>query len=119
DQPTATLTILNDDSGISFAAAESAINEDVTGGTAFIHVLRQGSTRGTASVDFRTTTNGTAVIGTNYLAVTNTITFQPGYTDLSVRIPIIRDPRVTGNKTVVMALTNAVKDLWFTPYFST
>src|SRR5207249_10577215 len=61
DQPIATLTIINDDSAISFSAAATAVNEDIGGGAANIHVLRQGSTQGSASVDFLTTTNGTAI----------------------------------------------------------
>ena len=33
-----------------------------------------------------TTTNGTAVVGTDYNAVSNTITFNPGDVDLQIKI---------------------------------
>ena len=119
DQPVATLTIVNNDSSVSFAAAAISINEDVSGGAANIHVLRQGSTRGTASVDFFTTTNGTAIAFTNYIPTSNTVTFLPGQTDVTVSVPILHDPQAQGDRTVIMELTNAINALLFEPKLET
>jgi uncharacterized repeat protein (TIGR01451 family)/uncharacterized delta-60 repeat protein len=115
DQPIATLTIINDDSAVSFAAAATSVNENISGGIANIHVLRQGSTQRTSSVDFFTTTNGTAVAFTNYIPVSNTVTFLPGQTDVTVGVPVIHDPRAQGDTTVIMVLSNAVNTLLFDP----
>ncbi|HXU74934.1 MAG TPA: Calx-beta domain-containing protein [Methylomirabilota bacterium] len=119
NQPTATLTIINDDSSISFSSPSYSRAENATDGAATIHILRQGSVRGAAVVDFLTTTNGTALPTTNYLPVATTLTFQPGDTDLIVKVPVLHDLRAQGDKTVVMALTNASNALLFNPSVST
>ena len=71
-QPFATLTILNDDAGVSFSSATYSRAKNANDGAATINLVRFGNTRSVVSVDFATTTNGTAVIGTDYLPVTNT-----------------------------------------------
>jgi uncharacterized delta-60 repeat protein/uncharacterized repeat protein (TIGR01451 family) len=107
NQPTATLTIINDDSTISFSSAIYSVNKNNPFGLANIDILRQGSTNGAVTVVFMTTTNGTAVIGTDYLAVSNLVTFNPGVSNVSVAIPIINNSLPEGNRTVTLLLTNA------------
>src|SRR5206468_3725633 len=75
NQSTALLTIINDDSAVSFSSATYSVNENTSLGAAVIQFVRTGSTNNPASVDFVTTTNGTAIVGVNYTPVTNTITF--------------------------------------------
>src|SRR5262249_39216496 len=82
-------------------------------------VLRTGSSRGQASVTFFTTTNGTASAGTNYIPVTNVVTFQDGQVSNIVQIPVLHDPRATGSKTVVMVLSNSLNALLFAPSIAT
>jgi uncharacterized repeat protein (TIGR01451 family)/uncharacterized delta-60 repeat protein len=119
NQPTATLTILNDDSAFSFSAVAYSRPENASDGEATIHILRQGSTRGAAAVEFMTTTNGTAGINTNYLPVDTLVTFQPGDTNLTVQVPVLRDPRAQGDTTVQLILTNAVNALVIAPSVAT
>jgi uncharacterized delta-60 repeat protein/uncharacterized repeat protein (TIGR01451 family) len=119
DQPVATLTIVNTDSAISFARATYSVPEDITRGLALIDVIRQGATGAVSSVTFFTSTNGTAWAGTNYVATTNTVTFQPGETNVQVALPILRNPIAQGDTTVVMMLTNASNALLFSPSIAT
>ena len=115
NQPTSILTIINDDSAVSFSSATYSRNENAVDGAATIHVVRTGSTRGVSSVNFATTTNGTAVIGLNYTPVTNLFTFQPGDTNLSFKIPIFHDLAADGDKTVTMVLSNATGAFLLSP----
>jgi uncharacterized delta-60 repeat protein/uncharacterized repeat protein (TIGR01451 family) len=115
NQPVATLIIVNDNSAITFASATYTVNKNVAGGVATIQVVRRGSTRDPATVDFTTTTNGTAKAGVNYTPVTNNVVFAPGQTARSVTIPIINNTLIEGNKTVTMELTNAIGALLLVP----
>jgi uncharacterized delta-60 repeat protein len=114
NQSTAVLTILNDDTAVSFSAASYSVTKDVATGFAPIDVVRLG-TNGTCSVDFVTTTNGTATAGTDYIPTNTTITFNPGDTDKQIQVPIINNPNYEGNQTVIFALTNAVNTALFSP----
>ena len=116
NQPTAVLTIINNDSAISFATETYQVPKNVVTGVAPISISRLGSATGTASILFSTTTNGTAVIGTDYNPVTNQlVTFNPGVTNVTVSIPVINNPLPTGARTVTMRLTNVVNSLIYAP----
>lgn len=119
NQSFGTLTILNDNSGVSFSQTTYSANQNVTGGACFVPLLRAGSLRGTATVGFLTTTNGTAIAGTNYLTVSNTVTFLPGVSNVSVRVPILNDPKTVNDVTVGLELTNANNSLLFSPSLAT
>ena len=109
DQPTAVLTIINVNSAVSFSSATYQVPQNVVNGVATINIVRLGSTNGTASVLFNTTTNGTAVAGTDYLPVTNVlVTFSNGITDIPLTIPIINNPMAGGNQTVGLSLADAI-----------
>jgi len=115
NQAKAVLHIVNDDSAISFSAATYSINEDTSIGAAIIQLIRTGATNGVSSVDFVTTTNGTAVIGVNYLPTTNTAVFAPGDTYALVQVPVLHDPTPQGNRTVTMTLSNTVGAILLDP----
>lgn len=106
NQPTAVLTIINDDSAISFSAPTYTRIENAVDGQATISIIRTGATAGTATVDFTTTTNGTATVGVDYLGTTNLVTFAPGEIVKTVTVPILNDTLIEGNETVGLALTN-------------
>jgi uncharacterized delta-60 repeat protein/uncharacterized repeat protein (TIGR01451 family) len=114
-QPFATLTILNDNASVSFSSATYSRAKNANDGAATINIIRVGNTRSVVSVDFATTTNGTAIIGTDYLPVTNTVVFLAGQTNQSVKIPIVNNSLVEGNTTVSMQLSNAVGALLLQP----
>jgi uncharacterized repeat protein (TIGR01451 family)/uncharacterized delta-60 repeat protein len=119
NQPSATLFITNVDSAVLFSSAAYSIAKDAQEGRATIPIYRYGSTVGTASVDFMTTTNGTAQPFGRYDPVTNTVVFTPGQTVQNAFIPIHNDNLVLGNQTVTMALASPANTLLFTPSAAT
>ena len=115
-QANALLTIRNVDSAVSFSTANYLIAENVFDGYATLPLERIGSTRAGSTVQFLTTTNGTAVPGVNYQPVTTNVLFQPGQTEQFVSIPIVWiKGLVEGNVTVDMILTNASGSLLLAP----
>ncbi len=115
-QDFALLTILNDDSTVSFSSLPYSVRQDEPSGAYFVNVVRQGSLRGSATVDFFTTTNGTAVAGVDYTTVSNTLVFQPGIEEMQVKIPILNNPLMAGDTTVTMQLSNTVNTLLSVPF---
>lgn len=115
DQPTATLTIINDDSSISLSAANYQVAKNIVSGVAAISIVRQGSVNGTSTVNFSTTGLGTAVSILDYTPVSNTVTFAPGVSNVVVAIPINNNGIVEGNRTVTMQLANATGSVLYSP----
>ncbi|HEY1663256.1 MAG TPA: Calx-beta domain-containing protein [Verrucomicrobiae bacterium] len=106
--PTATLSIINDDNGVSFTTPPFyTVQKDAFSGIATIDIIRQGGTNDTSTVDFSTITNGTAIIGTDYTPTNEVITFAPGVSDVQVQIAITNNNLVEGNRTVDLVLSNA------------
>jgi len=105
-QPNAVLTIVNVDSAIAFSSANYTVAKNVASGFANVNIARLGSTNGTCSVFFTTTTNGTAIDGTDYHATNATVTFNPGDTLQTVNVPIINNAIPEGIRTVTLLLTN-------------
>ncbi|MGB8370585.1 MAG: Calx-beta domain-containing protein [Limisphaerales bacterium] len=114
-QSTAVLTVINDDSAVSFSTANYSVSENVLTGLAPIDVVRLATTNGICSVDFITTTNGTAVAGVDFIPTNTTITFNLGASNQLVQVPIINNGLPQGNRTVVFALTNVVNAVLFSP----
>jgi uncharacterized delta-60 repeat protein len=116
EQPTALLTIINDDSAIVFSSSTYQVPKTIISGVAAINIQRIGSTNGTSTVVFNTTTNGTALIGTDYTPVTNLlVTFNPGVTNVAVSVPVNNNGLAEGNQTVTMQLSNTVGSLLYSP----
>jgi hypothetical protein len=112
------LTIVNSDSAIKFSSATYFANKygiGIPNGSAAIAVSRVGSTQGTSTVVFNTTTNGTATPGADYLAVNNVlVTFAPGVAAQTVLIPIING-LPNGLQTVSLELSNAIGSVLYSP----
>ena len=108
NQPTALLTIVNDEITISFSQATYSDAKSIPGGVAPISIILAGNTNSTASASFTTTTNGTATVGTDYTPVSQTVTFTPGITNINVDIPVNNNDLAEGNRTVTMAITNVI-----------
>ena len=115
NQTTATLNIINVDSAVAFSSAFYSQVKNTPTGVAVIDVLRLGGTNNTSTVDFYTTTNGTAVIGTDYYPTNATLTFNPGQSDVQIQIPIINNNVPAGNKLVSLILSNAVNSTLAAP----
>lgn len=115
-QPTAVLTILNTDSAIKFSTATYQVPKNVVNGLAMIEVVRAGSSHGTSTVVFNTTTNGSALAGTDYLPQTNVLlTFNPGVTQQVVTVPVVNNGLPEGNRTVSLLLSNAIGSVMYAP----
>ncbi len=104
--PRPTLSIIGANSTVSFSSANYAVNKNTGNGAAVITVIRNDSSIGPASVDFMTTTNGTATPGTDYTPVSNTVFFADGQTTQTVVVPIANNGLPEGNLTVGLALIN-------------
>lgn len=117
--PTATLIIDNVDSGVSFSSPTYAFAENDPSGFALINVIRTGSTIEPAAVNFYTLTNGSAIAFTNYVPVTNTVTFAAGQASNFVTVPLIHTLAAEGNTTVPLLLSNANNALLLTPSTAT
>jgi hypothetical protein len=59
------------------------------------------------SVNF-TTGNGSATSGSDYAATSGTVTFAPGVTSKTIRVPVLDDAVYEGNETFVVNLSNPV-----------
>ena len=101
----ATLEILDQDVGgvIQFSSAVYTVAEG--GGRARITVIRSGSTAAGATVQFATS-DGTATAGTDYTAVTGTLTFGAGQTVRTFTVPISPDALAEGVETVQLTLSS-------------
>lgn len=102
------LTLVNDDSSISFGSSSYSRIENAVDGQASITLVRSGATFGTSSVNFTTTTNSTATAVLDYTPTTNLVTFAPGDIVKTVFVPINNDALIEGSETVGMEITNAI-----------
>lgn len=114
-QPTAELTIINVDSAVSFASGNYSVPKNILTGFGTLDIVRFGTTNGTCSVDYLTTTNGTAVIGTDYYPTNGTVTFNPGETSKLIYVPVINNGIPEGNRTVTLSLSNNLGTLLYAP----
>jgi hypothetical protein len=88
---------------LQFSAPTYNVNEN--GGTATVTVTRAGGSTGSVSVNYATS-NGTAAAGSDYTAVSGTLTFADGETTKTFTVPIANDAAVEGNETINLTLTN-------------
>ena len=103
---TATVTIADDDSGtstIQFDSSTYSVNEN--GGSATLRVVRSGGIGQTVTVNYASA-DGTATAGSDYTAVSGTLTFSPGVTQQTITVPIINDSVVEPNENFTVTLSN-------------
>ena len=102
-QSTAVLTIVGNQPGtLQFQMSGYVVDE--AAGTATITVARTGNV-GTSTVHY-STSDGTAVAGTDYVATSGTLTFNPGELVKTFTVPILIDPMIKGNLTVILNLSS-------------
>jgi uncharacterized delta-60 repeat protein/uncharacterized repeat protein (TIGR01451 family) len=99
---TATVTIIDDISGVSFSSSTYRVNEN--GGAATITVLRSNYTNSLVSVDYATA--NTPQAGINYSNVSGTLTFNPGETVKTFTVPVLDDGVLNGDVAVQLSLRN-------------
>lgn len=79
---------------------------DESAGTATFNVSLQGSSASIVTVAY-VTADGTAVVGGDYLAVSGTLTFNPGETSKSITVTILDDTAIENSETFFVNLTDA------------
>ena len=94
---------------VHFASATSSVAED--GGSASITVVRENPAGGTVSVQY-STTNGTATAGSDYTAVSGTLTFAAGVMSTNFQVPILDDSVGEGNETVLLRLSQITPNVF-------
>jgi hypothetical protein len=87
----------------AFGAASLAIGEAAKSVSISVH--RTGSTSGTASVRYATS-NGTAVVGEDYVATSGTLSFGNGEATKTVSVPVVDDGASEVGETFTVTLTN-------------
>jgi Calx-beta domain len=113
-----TLTIFDDDpptpatQTLSFAQTDFSAQENA--GTASVTIQRTGSTAGTVSVKYASS-DGTAIAGTDYTAVSGTLVFNNGELTKSISVPLIDNSVLDGNKVFNITLSNSVGAVVGTP----
>lgn len=119
NQPSATLTIVSDESAISFGAVTFRGYENVLGGVIPITVVRTGDPSGISSVECISRTNGTATVNVDYTPFTNLVTFVAGETEKIVFVPVTDDIVIEGNETFEIELRNVNGSFLLAPIVAT
>jgi uncharacterized delta-60 repeat protein/uncharacterized repeat protein (TIGR01451 family) len=105
--PNSTLNILDDDTTLRFSSTNFTVLENA--GVAVITVERVGVTNNAVSVDYATTSGGTAVAGLDYTPVKGTLSWVAGEgASKTFNVPIIDNNVLNQPKTVLLLLSNAV-----------
>ncbi len=96
-------TILDDDASVSVTVNNVTVNE--ADGTAVFTVQLSGASSGVVTVN-AATANGSAVSGSDYQMVDQTLTFNPGQTSQTVTVPILNDSATEPSETFKLNLSN-------------
>jgi YD repeat-containing protein len=90
---------------VQFSAANSSGSEATT--PASIAVTLSAVSGQTVTVNYATA-NGTATGGSDYMATSGTLTFNPGVTSQTISVPIINDTAIEGNEAFTVTLSGPV-----------
>jgi hypothetical protein len=99
------VTIVENDVEFIFGTPLVSVWESVS--TATVTVWRRGGTSVTNTVDYASTTNGTATAASDFTAPSGTLTFRAGVTNLSFTVALINDTNIESDETITLALSNA------------
>jgi hypothetical protein len=103
--PTATGTIVNDDTAPSISIAGSALTEGDSGATNMpFNVTLSTASEQTVTVNF-TTVDGSAVAGSDFTASSGGVTFAPGVTSQTINVPILGDTTSETDEAFTIALS--------------
>ena len=91
----------------SLTVAGDSVPESDSGNQAVFEVTLAGPTPVRVSVGY-STSNGTAIAGSDYTASSGTLVFAPGQTSKSVVVPIIGDDAFEPDETFTLTLSNPV-----------
>ncbi len=113
---TTTVTIVDNNSGLSFSSPAYSVLK--TGVSATITVLRTDYTNTTSTVNF-STADGTALAGTDYFPTNGMLTFTNGETSHSFAVTVIANTTVQPDKTVLLQLSRPNNGYLIAPYAAT
>ncbi|WP_414590445.1 DUF4347 domain-containing protein [Anabaena sp. CCY 9614] len=99
----ATVTILNDDNQPSIRIINRSINE--ANGVINFNVSLSNSSSEVTTVEYYTSDN-TAIAGSDYVAVSGTLTFAPGDSNQTISVPIINDLIAEDTETFFINISN-------------
>lgn len=80
------------------------------GSSVFVNVQRFGAIQGTSTIQY-STSNGTAVAGTDYVATSGTLVFSPGDQTKFFLVPLIYDKLLETTETINLTLSNPTGSL--------
>ena len=98
----ATAVIVDDDDAPSLSMADIVVEETV--GTAELTASLSGPSGKTISVSYATS-DGTALSGSDYEAVSGTLIFSPGETEKTISVPVIDDMEVESEENFTVGLS--------------
>ena len=104
-QPSATLTIRDNEGLIEFTASNFSVSEGTAGGLGAVHVRRNGGFNTVTTVDF-STMDGTAAAFADYIPTNGVLSFAPGEALKTFHVRIVNDLLIEGNETIVLSLAN-------------
>lgn len=107
DPNAATLTIGDNDAPPTVQVATAAVSVPENGGSAVVTVTLSVASGQGVTVGFGTV-GETAVAGTDFTATSGTLTFAPGETSQTVRVPVLDNGSMTGNRTLRVELSDPV-----------
>ncbi len=87
------------------------VNDGASGATATFTVALSQSSSAAVTVSYATA-DGTAHAGTDYQSVSGTLTFSPGTTTQTIKVPIIADTTAKPNITFDVNLSNSSAPAW-------
>jgi hypothetical protein len=100
----AVVTILEDDVEFIFGTPLVSVAESAA--TATVTVWRRGGFSVTNTVNYATTTNGTATAASDYTSASGTLTFKAGVTNTTFTVALLNDTTIEGDETVTLALSS-------------
>ena len=106
--PTGVGTIVDDDGPVTITATGASVFEGNSGTQALpFSVLLDHPSGGPVTVNYTTTSAGTATPGTDFTSTSGSVTIPAGQTSGSFSIPVVGDPAVEPNETVVVQLSTS------------
>ena len=101
-------TITNDDAMPSITVADVSVNEGDSGATNLVYTLILSQAINSAVTVDVAAVAATATAGTDFTALTQTVTFAPNETQRTVTVQVTGDADDEDDETILLNLTNAV-----------
>ena len=85
----------------------AATYSGMEGSSVFVNVERIGATTRLSKINY-STSNGTAVTGSDYVTTSGTLTFNPGDSIKSFQVPLVYDKTLEPVETITVTLSNPI-----------